>query len=273
MKKMLAVVLCFCILLVLCACGSASKGSPAPAESSEPATDSDLAFVKANGKLVIGVSQFTPMDYQDADGSWRGFDADMAKAFAESLGVQAEFAEIDSNSRFLELNNKGIDCIWNGVNLTDEVRAVADCSNAYLINAQVIVVPVEKAGNYTNVEDMADMLFTVTAGSTGESTVRELGFPAKAVATPRDALTEVQAGTAEAAVIDLVTALAMIGEGTDFADLTNTFTLNQEQCVVLVRQGSDLVNALNDFLKAQYNSGATDRIAVTYRLGANVIAQ
>ena len=95
------------------------------------AEDSDLAYVQGKGKLVVGITDFAPMDYKDASGEWIGFDADLAKAFASKLGVEVEFAEIDWDNKILELNGKSIDCVWNGMTLTDEVLSAMECSNAY----------------------------------------------------------------------------------------------------------------------------------------------
>ena len=104
-------------------------------------TDGDVAYIQNKGKLVVGITEFEPMDYKDASGNWIGFDADMAAAFAKSLGVDVEFVEIDWDNKVLELNSHAIDCVWNGMTLTDEVTSAMECSNAYCNNAQVVVVP------------------------------------------------------------------------------------------------------------------------------------
>ena len=146
MKKMIALLLAAMMVLSMAACASKTAETAAPADTAEPAAagtaaaaDSDLAYIQDKGTLVIGITDFEPMDYKDADGSWIGFDADMAKAFAESLGVTAEFVEIDWDNKILELDSKTIDCVWNGMTLTDEVTSAMECSNAYCNNAQVVV--------------------------------------------------------------------------------------------------------------------------------------
>lgn len=101
----------------------------------------DLDYVKEKGTLVVGITNFEPMDYQDEEGEWIGFDADMAKAFGESLGVDVEFVEIDWDNKILELDGKTIDCVWNGMTLTEEVTSSMECTDAYLNNAQVVVLP------------------------------------------------------------------------------------------------------------------------------------
>lgn len=108
----------------------------------EPAeSDSDVAYIQDKGTLVVGITNFEPMDYQDENGEWIGFDADMAKMVAEKLGVDVQFVEIDWDTKIMELDSKSIDVVWNGMTLTDEVTSAMECTNAYCNNAQVIVVP------------------------------------------------------------------------------------------------------------------------------------
>lgn len=105
--------------------------------------DSDVEYIKKKGSLIVGITEFEPMDYQDKDGKWIGFDADMARIVAEKLGVEAQFVVIDWDSKIMELDSKSIDVVWNGMTLTDEVTEAMECTNAYCNNAQVVVVPVE----------------------------------------------------------------------------------------------------------------------------------
>lgn len=103
--------------------------------------DSDVAYIQGKGKLLVGITEFAPMDYKDDNGEWIGFDADMARKVAEKLGVEVEFVVIDWDSKIMELDSKNIDVVWNGMTLTDEVKAAMECTNAYCNNAQVIVIP------------------------------------------------------------------------------------------------------------------------------------
>ncbi len=235
------------------------------------AEDSDMAYVKGKGKLVVGITDFEPMDYKNADGDWVGFDADMAKAFAQSLGVEVEFVEIDWDSKVLELNSKNIDCVWNGMTLTDEVKSAMSCSNAYLNNAQVVVVPKDVADKYQTVESLAGLTFAVEAGSAGEAAVTELGLTATPVASQADALMEVAAGTSDAAVIDALMAAAMVGDETSYASLTYTVGLTTEEYGVGFRLGSDLTEALNAFFVASYD--ALQETAQAYGVQVALIEQ
>ena len=159
--------------------------------------ESDLAYVQEKGTLVVGITDFAPMDYKDENGEWVGFDADMAKAFAESLGVTVEFVEIDWDNKIMELDGKTIDCVWNGMTLTDEVKSAMECSNAYCNNAQVVIVPADVADNYQDTESLAELTFAVEAGSAGEEQATALSLNFTPVKAQSDALMEVAAGTSD----------------------------------------------------------------------------
>lgn len=113
------------------------------AETEAAAEDSDVAYIQDKGSLIVGITDFAPMDYKDDKGEWIGFDADMARLVGEKLGVEVEFIEIDWDNKIMELDAKNIDVVWNGMTLTDEVTESMECTNAYCNNAQVIVVPAE----------------------------------------------------------------------------------------------------------------------------------
>ena len=103
--------------------------------------DSDVAYIQEKGTLIVGITDFEPMDYKDESGEWIGFDADLARVVGEKLGVEVQFVEIDWDNKIMELNSKNIDVVWNGMTLTDEVTSAMECTNAYCNNAQVVVVP------------------------------------------------------------------------------------------------------------------------------------
>ena len=113
----------------------------APMDEPEIAADGDIAYIQDKGVLIVGITDFEPMDYKDDNGEWTGFDADMAKLVAEKLGVEIQFVEIDWDSKIMELDSKSIDVVWNGMTLTDEVLNAMECTNAYCNNAQVVVLP------------------------------------------------------------------------------------------------------------------------------------
>ena len=294
-KKMLSLLLCGCLAAsALAGCGKASEeevvtntdaedaaeDAVAEAEDTEEAADaaedtaeaaSDMEYVLEKGTLLVGITNFEPMDYMDENGEWIGFDADLANAFAESLGIEAEFVEIEWDSKIMELDSSAIDCVWNGMTLTDEVTSSMECTDAYLHNAQVVVVPADVAEDYQDVESLSGLTFAVEAGSAGEAEVSALGLDYIPVSAQSDALLEVASGTSDAAVIDLLMAAAMIGEGTGYDNLTYTVSLNNEEYGVGFRKGSDLTAALNDFFAAAYEDGTMQETAEKYGVQAALI--
>lgn len=273
-KKIFAIMLTLMMTLSLAACGGNDSASDSGSDSkSEASDDSDMAYVKDKKTLVVGITDFDPMDYKDDSGEWIGFDADMAKAFAKSLGVSAEFVEIDWDNKIMELDGKTIDCVWNGMTLTDEVTSSMECSKAYCNNAQVVIVPADKADKYQDTDSIKDLSFAAEAGSAGEKELAALEIECTPVKTQADALMEVAAGTSDAAVIDSLMAAAMVGEGTGYDTLTYTVSLNSEEYGVGFRKGSDLAQALNDFFASSYADGSLLECAEKYGVQAAVIEQ
>ena len=298
-KKILAAILSATMVMSMTACGGSGTGateagtdsSEAPesgaesaesvevdveadaeaAESEETAdtdaaetADSDVEYIKNKGSLIVGITDFAPMDYKDDNGEWIGFDADMAKKVAESLGVDVEFVEIDWDNKILELDNKSIDVVWNGMTLTNEVKNSMECTDPYLNNAQVVVVPSADADKYATAEDVASLSFAVEAGSAGEQAAIDNGFDYTSLASQSDAVMEVAAGTSGACIIDLLMAGAMVGEGTSYDKLTHTVELTTEEYGIGCRKGSDLAAYINDQLKAFSEDGSMKEIAQTY---------
>ena len=286
LKKAVSLMMTAAMCLSFAACGgsasSASSASSAAASSGAASqeaasaasseAESDLAYVQDKGTLVVGMTDFAPMDYRDDSGEWIGFDADMAKAFAEYLGVEAEFLEINWDNKLMELDTKGVDAIWNGMTITDEVTNGASVSQPYCNNGQVVVVPAEKAADYQTTDSLSDLAFAVENGSAGAEQLDALGIPYVAKTTQADALMEVASGASDACVIDLLMAGAMIGEGTSYPDLTYTVQLNSEEYGVGFRKGSDLVDAFNTFWQEAYADGTVTEVATTYGVQESLIA-
>ncbi len=280
MKKMFATMLALSMCLSLAACGpkssastsGSSAGTSASSASGSQTAASDVDYVKEKGTLIVGITDFAPMDYK-AEGSdeWIGFDADMAKAFAESLGVEVEFLEINWDNKALELENKGVDAVWNGMTLTDDVKALMATSDPYCLNGQVVVLSADVADQYQTAESLSGLSFAVENGSAGMEQAEAAGLDYVAMDTQAKALMEVASGTSDAAIIDLLMAVAMVGEGTSYPDLTYTVQLNSEEYGVGFRKGSDLAEAFNNFWKEAYDAGTVMETAKTYGVQESVI--
>lgn len=228
--------------------------------------DSDLAKIISNGKLVVGITDYAPMDYKDpGSDEWTGFDAEFAEAFAKAIGVEVEFIEIDWDNKFFELEANKIDCIWNGMTITDEVTLNTSCSDAYVKNAQVVVMAADKVADYADAASMADLAFAVESGSAGQAAAEDNNYNFTAVLTQADALMEVQAGTADACIIDITMANAMTGAGTSYAELAAGLELTSEEYGVGFRKGSDVTAVFNQFM-ADSKANVLEPLAAKYEL-------
>ena len=275
MKRFLSMFVAGAMALSLAACGGAASTSAAASASGSAAgsaasasADSDLAYIQGKGKMVIGYTVYAPMNYTDDEGNFTGFDTELATAVCEKLGVEPEFVEINWDTKVVELDAKSIDCIWNGMTLTEDIMANTATTKAYAKNAQVVVVKDGTA--YTSTADLAGKTVVAEAGSAGEAAIQgdenlaKADYVSKSVQT--DCLMEVAAGTADAAVLDLTLANAMIGEGTDYAGLKIVDELNAEEYGVAFRKGSNAaaaVDAAFDELKAD---GTMQALAEKYEL-------
>lgn len=281
MKKLVSMAMAAALVLGLAACGStagsaassdsaasSTESSAASESAAETSADSDLAYIQGNGKMVIGYTVYEPMNYTDENGVFTGFDTELATAVCEKLGVEPEFVEITWDTKETELAAKSIDCIWNGLTLTADREANMACTNAYVKNAQVIVMKAD--GEYTSTADLVGKTIVAEAGSAGETTIQEdenlsqADFVPKTVQT--DCLMEVAAGTADAAILDLTLASAMIGEGTDYANLTIKDELNVEEYGVAFRKGSDVAEAVNTAFDELKEDGTMQTLADKYSL-------
>ena len=255
MKKMFVMSLAL-IMVLTCftACGTSS--------------DSDLKTIQKAGKIVVGITDYAPMDYKDENGEWTGFDAEFARLFAEELGVECEFFVIsDWGKKFLELETKQIDAVWNGMTITEEAQLNASVSNPYVVNAQVVVMKADVVANYADPASLVDLAVAVENGSAGQDAATEAGV--KNIVPVQDqgaALMEVAAGTSDACVIDITMAGAMTGEGTSYADLAAGIALTSEEYGVAFRKESDLTAKFNEFMAKIIADGTLPTLAEKYSL-------
>ena len=257
MKKVFALVLALILALsCLTACGASS--------------DSDLKYIQKKGTMIVGITDYAPMDFKDENGNWTGFDAELAEMVCKELGVKCEFFVLaDWGKKFYELETKNIDCIWNGMTITDEVKLNTNCSDPYVINAQVLVMKADVVGQYDAVELLQGLTFAVENGSAGQDEVVALGVPDSQIIAVQDqaaALMEVAAGTSDACVIDITMANAMTGEGTSYADLASGISLSSEEYGIGFRKDSDVTAKVNELLAKYKADGTLQALAEKYSL-------
>ena len=256
MKKLIAVMMIL-VLTIGCfaGCGADAAGS-------------DLKAIQKKGKIVVGITDYAPMDYKDENGNWTGFDAEFAQLFAKELGVECEFYVIaDWGKKFLELDTQQIDAVWNGMTITEEATSNSSVSDPYVINAQVVVMKADAVGNYADIASMAGLTFAVENGSAGQDAANAIaGATVVPLQDQAAALLEVKAGTADACVIDITMAYAMTGEGTDYADLAPGISLTEEFYGVSFRKDSDLTAKFNEFMAGLKADGTLQTLADKYDL-------
>lgn len=260
MKKLVTILLATIMAIAACfaltACGKAS----------------DLETVKKNGKIVVGVTLYEPMDYLDADNEWTGFDAELAKEFAKELDVNCQIVIITWGQKVAELNAKQIDLIWNGMTASDELGKEIDFSVSYAKNAQVAVVKNDSA--ITTKEQIKSAKVAVESGSAGNAVATEEQFANVIPVTAQvDAVNEVIAGTSDVAIIDITMAQSVIGKG-KFSNLkvVENVSYGDEIFAVGLRKGSDIKEKLDSFLKAKYKDGSLSALAEKYSVGLNTKA-
>ena len=245
------------------------------------AEESDWDYISGKGKMVVGMTLFAPMNYYQGD-EFVGFDTELTKAGGEKLGVEIEFVEINWDSKEIELNSKNIDCIWNGMCITPERKENMSMTNAYLYNTQAIVAKTDKMADLlANVEGVnvvaeqgstgeGKLLGTIEDDETVEVSAKEFFSKSNytAVDSMAKALMEVKSGTADIALVDSVCALAMVGEGTDYADMSvnldNNFGL--QEYGIAFRKGSDVTEKVNEIIVELTKDGTVAEIAGRYGL-------
>ena len=270
MKKIIVLVMAALLVFAFAGCTKTTTDEETSTnealENASVAEASDLEYIKNKGTLVVGITDYAPMDYKvEGSDEWTGFDAEFARAFAADLGVEIEFIEIDWDNKVFELDAKKIDCIWNGMTITNEISLTTNVSNAYVKNAQVVVMAADKVADYADAASMAELNFAVESGSAGEDAAKENNYTYTAVLTQADALMEVKAGTADACIIDITMANAMTGEGTSYATLAKGIELTSEEYGVSFRKGSDVTAVLNQFM-VENKADVLDALATKYEL-------
>lgn len=284
MKKIIALLLAvFMTVAVFAGCGgngNASSSRKADGSSSEQKADpnSDWGYIQNKGKMTIGITLFEPMNYKDKDGELTGFETEFSKAVCEELGVEADFQEIQWETKEIELKSKKIDCIWNGLTITDERKQAMDISTPYMENKQVMVVKKENAEKFT--QSAKDAKVVAEKGSAGEEVVKGDEFFKESKYTAADsqakALMEVKAGTSDIAIIDFVMSKGTVRPDSDYKDLAviEQKTFAPEQYGIAFRKDSpETLEKVNAAIKKVKESGKLDEIAKNYNLQDLIIVK
>ena len=259
-----------------------AEGAAQIAAEAEKEEDSDWAYIKDKGTMLVGITMFAPMNYEDENNELVGFDTELTKAVCGKLGIEPEFIEINWDSKEIELNSRNIDCIWNGMCITEERKENMSMTAPYLYNTQALVMKADREEEI--MADVSGKSVVAEAGSTGEGKLdgsipdddtvevsaneyfKDSDYTA--VDSMAKALMEVKAGTADLAIVDSVCALAMVGEGTDYDDLVvnldNNFGL--QEYGIAFRKGSNAEAVISAAIAELYEEGVVEEIAEKYGL-------
>ena len=275
MKKFLSVILALamvaCVVAGFAGCSKSGKDENAASSTSQSdstaKTVADLDKVKDANKIVVGITDYEPIDYKvKGSDEWVGYDADLVRAVADKMGIKVEFVVINWDNKFIELNSGTIDCIWNGMTVSDSVKTNCDISDAYAGNSQVVVMKKDSLSKYADADAIknANLTIAVEKGSAGETEAKKLSKNVVSLSAQSDALKEVKSGTADACIIDSTMANSMTKEGTDFSNLGYSVSLTTEEYAVGFRKGSDLTAEVNRILGELKTDGTMDKLSKQY---------
>ena len=185
-------------------------------DTAAPADDKSLETIKANGKFIVGLDDsYPPMGFRDEKNEIVGFDIDLAKEVAKRMGVEVEFQPIDWDSKELELNSGKIDCIWNGMTITDERIANMFFAKPYIANEQIIIVPsssgitakAQLEGKVIGLQKGSSSLDALTADPVSEKVKEIVEYPDNV-----SAYMDLQAGRIDVFVVDSVVGRYVISQ-------------------------------------------------------------
>lgn len=263
MKKIIALLMVAAMLFCFAGCGNQDASSDTSADKKET--------------VVVGYTIYEPMNYLDKNNNLIGYDTDLAKAVFGNLGYEVLFQEIVWENKYTDLDSGTIDCIWNGftANTADDdgiMRAdKIDFSYNYMENLQVIVV--KKDSGIASAADLNGKLAAGESGSAGETYANTFaGITFKGFTKQTDCLFEVNAGTADFAVVDAQLAKSYAGKG-DYEALTIVDELSSdvEYYAIGFKKGSELTAKVNEQLEKLAADGTVEKLADTYGVATTAI--
>lgn len=144
------------------------------------ADNTELDYIKREGKIVIGFTLNAPMALGEGDKTTGGFDTDLAKAvFAKinsDLGtnIKVEFKLIDWGKKESEMEARTIDCVWNGLTVTPARAEQWSLTMNYLENKQCAVVRKADKDKYNSYDALKKARIVAEDGSAGEDAAKEI---------------------------------------------------------------------------------------------------
>ena len=261
LSKLLALVLV--CSMVLASCGGKEN------TSGDADKDTSLEYIMSNKTLILGLdASFPPMGFKDEDNNIIGFDIDLAREVCKRMGVELKLQPIDWDSKDMELDNKNIDCIWNGLSYSEERDKTMTLSQSYMKNTQVGVVLASSSVN--SLKDLAGKTVVVQSGSTASKAMEaqtELVKSLKQLLKIDDnvqAMMDLEIGGSDAVVMDEVVARYYMEKNEGKYKLLSD-TLADEKYVIGFRKGDKALCAeVEKQLKAMKEDGTLAKISTTW---------
>lgn len=267
MKKFLALLLAITMVSVFAGC---SKNQPGNSDS-----DDSWSKIEKAGVLKLGMdSAFPPMGYIDEEtGDITGFDVEVATEVCSRLGIELKLTPINWKAQLNELNNGNVDCLWNGLSVTEERQKNMNLSEAYMRNNQIILV--KKDSSYQNLADLAGKRLSVQSGSSAAEALEEATeFKASlgeivGLDDYSKAIQEIKNGTVDCIAIDEVVARHYLAKEPDMFRILEedgkVISLAEEDYVIGFRKGEDaLKNKIIDTIKEMAKDGKLKEISTKW---------
>lgn len=267
MKKCILSAVC-AVVLMFAGCGSSSDNSSSGAVDQNTATGEDLSLQKVldNGKLVLGLdATFKPMGYTDENDQIVGFDIDVATEVCSRLGITLETYGVNWDTKEVDLDAGTIDCIWNGLSVSEERQKVMLMSDPYMKNKMVFVV--NSDSDIATLDDLKGKTVSVQNGSTAQETLAAADISADITVTELstnvEALNQLELGMCDAAFLDSVVADYEINSGRAFKVLDEG--LYEEDYAIGFRLGDKaLCDKINEILKEMKEDGKLAEISTKW---------
>lgn len=227
--------------------------------------DPSLERVSQSGVLRVGLDPTYPPFAMDGPNGAVGLEADIARALADELGVEARFTYFGYDGLYDALATDQVDVLISGLYAAPERTRDFTFSTPYYDAGQVLVVPSDDA-EITSVNDLRDATLAVELGSAGQTAAARLSrrIPNLRLAlyeTPAAALESIISGDSDAALVD-DTSARLFGRDRGAESLRRVLPPVVSEPLVMVTRIEDesLLRALNAALERSRESSALDRL-------------
>ena len=224
--------------------------------------------------ITVGVTDYEPMDYRTKEGDWTGFDAELATTVFNLLGYNVQFEEINWETKIITLNAKTIDCIWNGMTITDELSQALSLTDPYLENRQYGLVKTANQADYTSVASLTGKKVAFESGSAAEGLLDDVDCTKNKFETQSAAVMEGAAGASDIAIVDYTMAKTLTAEGSDYYGKLVAVDLGfevEQYAVGFRKADAELCTKVNEWIGTLYENGYIAKLAEKYGIESLLI--